>query len=321
MHHWSNVTIHVALVLGMSPLLRGVIVKTKARFAGRVGAPLLQPYYDLAKLFRKGSVFSGTTTWVFRLGPIACLSTSILAALLIPFGTDDTPVSFRGDLIVFAYLFGLSRFWMCSAALDTGSPFEGMGAAREATFACLAEPALFFGLLVTAWLSKSLELTQMLGASLARHWLAEDASIWGSDAAALLLVLVSWFIVLLAENCRVPFDDPNTHLELTMIHEVIVLDHGGPALGMILCGAAIKLFLYAALITRLILPFEIGPASWPTIAIDALNWVVFVVAMLAVAVAVGIVESTMARLRMTQIPKLLITACVLSALGLVLLVR
>src|SRR5437016_6037389 len=145
----------------------------------------------------------------------------------------------------------------------------------------------------------------MLGSSLASHWLTASAS--------LVLVLLSWFIVLLAENCRVPFDDPNTHLELTMIHEVMVLDHSGPAFGMILYGAALKLFLFGALVVRLAIPFSTG-SPW-------LDWPIFVGGMLVVAVAIGVVESTMARLRLTHVPLLLAAACLLSAFGLVLLVR
>lgn len=298
-------TIHVLLALTFPPLLLGVINKTKALFAGRVGPPLLQPYYDLIKLFRKGSVFSTTTTWVFRAGPVVALVTAALAVLLVPFANAAAPIAFTGDLIVLAYLLGLGRFFTASAALDTGSPFEGMGAAREVTFACLAEPALFLGLLVLAKLSGSLQLSGMLGSSLAAHWPTAGAS--------LALVLLSWFIVLLAENCRIPFDDPNTHLELTMIHEVMVLDHSGPAFGMILYGAALKLFLFGALVVRLAVPLATGSA-W-------LDWSIFVGGLLAVAVAVGVVESTMARLRLTHVPILLVTACLLSAFGVILVVR
>jgi formate hydrogenlyase subunit 4 len=298
-------TIHVLLAMTLPPLLLGVIAKTKALFAGRVGPPLLQPYYDLIKLFQKGSVFSTTTTWVFRAGPVVSLATAAIAVLLIPLANSSAPISFTGDLIVLAYLFGLGRFFTASAALDTGSAFEGMGAAREVTFACLAEPAFILGLLVLAKLTGSLQLATMLGSSLAPHWLTAGAS--------LLLVLLSWFIVLLAENSRIPFDDPNTHLELTMIHEVMVLDHSGPALGMILYGAALKLFIFGALIVRLALPLTTG-AAW-------FDWPIFIAGLLAVAVAIGVVESTMARLRLTHIPILLVAACLLSAFGVVLLVR
>lgn len=299
-------TVHVLVAFTMPPLLLGVIAKTKAVFAGRVGPPVLQPYYDVIKLFRKGSVFSTTTTWVFRAGPVVGLVTAGLAVLLVPLVGATTPVSFTGDLILLAYLFGLGRFFTTAAALDTGSPFEGMGAAREVTFACLAEPALFLGLLVLAKLSGSLRLAGLLGdPQLGPHWRTAGAS--------LALVLLAWFVVLLAENSRIPFDDPNTHLELTMIHEVMVLDHGGPALGMILYGAALKFFVFGVLVVRLAVPVATGSA-W-------LDWPIFVAAMLALAVAVGVVESTMARLRMTHVPVLLLAACLLSAFGIILLVR
>ncbi len=304
-------TVHILLALALPPLLLGVIAKTKAQFAGRVGPPLLQPYYDLIKLVQKGSVESTTTTWVFRAGPVVGLVTATLAVLFIPLGSSRAPISFTGDLILLAYLLGLGRFFTASSAMDTGSAFEGMGAAREVTFACLAEPAFFLGLLVLAKLSGSLQLADtettagMLGSSLASHW--------PSKGAALALVLLSWFIVLLAENCRIPFDDPNTHLELTMIHEVMVLDHSGPAFAMILYGAALKLFVFGALVVRLACPLATGFA-W-------LDWPVFVGGMFGVAVVIGVVESTMARLRLTHVPVLLVAACLLSAFGVILLVR
>jgi formate hydrogenlyase subunit 4 len=298
-------TVHVLVAMTLPPLLLGVIAKTKALFAGRIGPPLLQPYYDLIKLLRKGSVFSTTTTWVFLAGPVVGLVTAGIAVLLIPLANSTAPISFTGDLILLAYLLGLGRFFTASAALDTGSAFEGMGAAREVTFACLAEPALFLGLLVVAKLSGSLQLGGMLGNSLGSHWPTAGAS--------LALVLLSWFIILLAENSRIPFDDPNTHLELTMIHEVMVLDHSGPAFGMILYGAAIKLFLFGALVVRLAFPWTTGSA-W-------LDWPIFVGGMLFVAAVIGIVESTMARLRMTHVPILLVAACLLSGFGAILVVR
>src|SRR6516164_11049792 len=170
-------TLHVLLAALLPPLLLGVINRTKAIVAGRNGPPLLQPYYDLIKLMQKGSVFSTTTTWVFRAGPVVGLVTAALATLLIPLGDASAPISFTGDLILLAYLLGLGRFFTASAAMDTGSSFEGMGAAREVTFACLAELAFFLGLLVLAKLSGSLQLTGMLGSSVAAHWPAASASL------------------------------------------------------------------------------------------------------------------------------------------------
>jgi len=301
-----QITLHVLVAALLPPLLLGVVNKTKAAFAGRVGPPLLQPYYDLAKLLRKDSVVSVTTSWVFRAGPVICLATVGLALLLVPLGGAEAPLAFPGDLIVALYLLGLGRFFTAAAALDTGSSFEGMGAAREVTFACLAEPALLFGFLATSKLAGgALSLTDMLTGA--------PPTGLGSAMAALALVALSWFIVVLAENCRIPFDDPNTHLELTMIHEVMVLDQSGPALAMILYGAALKFFLFGALLVRLVLPLPID-RPW-------LSWTGFVAAMLVVALLVGVVESIMARLRLVHVSRLLVAACLLSAFGGLLLMR
>lgn len=293
----------VILTLLMPPLLLGVIIKTKAAFAGRVGAPFFQPYYDLIKLFRKGSVLSRTTTWVFLAGPAVTCAAVLLAGLLVPMGGQPAPIRFAGDLILFAYLLALGRFFTAIAALDTGSSFEGMGAAREVTFACLAEPAMFFGLLALARLTGGLSLSVFFGPQLAPAWV--------SAAPTMVLVLGGLFIVLLVENSRIPFDDPNTHLELTMIHEVMVLDHGGPALGTVLYGAAVKLFVLSTLIVRLAVPLATEQ--------PLLRWSVFIASMLTVAVVIGIVESIMARLRLLHVPNLLVGACLLTGFGFVLL--
>jgi len=301
----TDMIIHCAVALLFPPLLLGVIGKTKAAFAGRVGAPYLQPYFDLIKLFRKGSVFSETTTWVFRAGPLITLSATLVAVLLIPLGRHAAPLSFSGDLVLFAYLFGLSRFFTTIAALDTGSSFEGMGAAREVTFSCLAEPTLFFSLITLARISKSLSLSTIL-----TH---PTPAIWLTAGASMLLLVGALFITLLAENCRIPFDDPNTHLELTMIHEVMVLDHSGPAFGIILYGAALKLFVLGAVFVNIAFPVATGNAL--------VDWGIFIVAMLVLAVAIGIVESVMARLRLVRIPQLLVGATILSAFAMLLVLR
>jgi len=297
--------LHLVLVLAMPPLLLGVIGKTKAAFAGRVGAPFLQPYYDLGRLMRKGIVLSDTTTWLFRAGPVITLAATLFAALLVPLGRHAAPVSFEGDMILFAYLFALGRFFTTVAALDTGSSFEGMGAAREVTFSCLAEPTLFFALITLTRLSGTMSLTPML------HHVTPP--VWVATGASLLLLLTGLFVVLLAENCRIPFDDPNTHLELTMIHEVMVLDHSGPYFGCILYGAALKLYLLGALFVNIAVPFALGDGY--------LDWALFACAMLALAVAIGVVESVMARLRLIRVPQLLVAAMILTAFSLVLVVR
>jgi formate hydrogenlyase subunit 4 len=287
------------------PLLLGVIGRVKARVGGREGPPLLQPYRDLARLLRKGAVYSRTTTWVFRAGPVVGLAAVLAAGLLVPLGAPAATVAFAGDFVLFAYLLGLARFATVLAALDTGSSFEGMGAAREVTFSALAEPALFLGLLSLVRSTGGLDLTHLLGDGL--------VAAWRTDGPALLIVALAFFAVALAENARIPVDDPATHLELTMIHEVMVLDHSGPDLALIQYGAAAKLWLFGALVVNLVLGFR--PAD-PLAAFGT-----FLVGQLAFAVAIGLVESTMARLRLVRVPQLLVGASVLTGFALVLLLR
>ena len=296
--------LQIAFILAVPPLMLGVIAKTKAWFAGRVGPPLLQPYHDLIKLLRKRSVFSRTTTWVFRAGPVVGVATALIAAALVPIGDGGAVIGFDGDFLVLAYLLGLGRFFTMAAALDTGSAFEGMGAAREATFACIAEPAFVIGLLAIARATGAMSLSGFLGPSVAAHW--------SHAGPSFVLVAAGLFVVMLAENCRIPVDDPSTHLELTMIHEVMVLDHGGPAFGLIGYGAAVKLFVFAAILIRLVIPIS-GPGG--------MAWLALVGGTLALSVAIGVVESSVARLRLTHIPAFLLAACLLCALGVVLLVR
>jgi len=230
----------------------------------------------------------------------------LLAGLLMPLGRFESPVHFVGDLVLFAYLFGLGRFFTTAAALDTGSSFEGMGAAREVTFACLSEPALFLALLVLVRLSGSQSLTPMLLKPLALPLLS-------LPIASLILISAGLFIILLAENCRIPVDDPNTHLELTMIHEVMVLDHSGPLFGVILYGAAVKLFVLSALLLHVLAPLQTGIAIF--------DWPLFAIEMLGLAMVIGIVESMMARLQMRHVPTMLVGASLLCGFGFLLMLR
>ena len=293
----------LALTMVLAPLLAGVINKVKAGFAGRTGPPVLQLYRDLAKLMGKGQVLSRSSTAVFLAGPAVAVATSLVAALLVPMGGGAAPVAFAGDLIVFVYLFALSRFFTVLAALDTGSAFEGMGAAREVTFAVLAEPALFLGLAALARFSGANSLGPML--TRAGHgWVG------GLASGPLALILAAWVIVFLVENSRIPFDDPNTHLELTMVHEVMILDHSGPGLAMALYGASLKLWVLGALVVKLCLPLR---GTW------WIDWPAFVAGMLALAAAVGVVESIMARLKLRRISQALIAALVSAGFGFLLL--
>jgi formate hydrogenlyase subunit 4 len=288
-----------------APLMLGIINRTKAVFAGRRGQPFLQNYFDLWKLFQKGAVYSRTTTWIFRASPIVGLASVLAASLFIPFAGMPGVIAFPGDLFVFVYFLALMRFFTVLGALDTGSSFEGMGASREVQFSALAEPALLLALAVFG--------CKTVNASLSG--IAESLSFWYwlESGPALLMAAAALMVVLLAENARVPVDDPTTHLELTMIHEVMVLDHGGPDLGFILYGAALKLWVFSALLIDMVFPVHTG-----RLAFDIF---LALLGQAAVAVAIGIGESTRARLRLLVVPNLLAGAVVLSAVALILVLR
>jgi formate hydrogenlyase subunit 4 len=300
--------LNLLLALVCAPFLLTVINRTKAFVAGRHGPMWFQPYYELWKYFHKGAVYSRTTSWVFRAGPIVGLASVVMALTLVPFGNQPAPLQFQGDLILFAYLLGLMRFFTVLAALDTGSSFEGMGASREVLYSALAEPALILGLASIARETEKLSLSDMQN--------AVGLELWLSSGTVLAAVIAALVVVFLTENARVPVDDPNTHLELTMIHEVMVLDHGGPDLGFIFYGAALKLWVLGSLIVDLILPphfnFGYAPLSWAVgVLLDGAGLIIL-------AIVVGMIESSMARLRLVRIPQLLVGAGALSALSLIL---
>ena len=283
----------LAVWLLLAPLLPGIINKVKAWVAGRRGPPVLQLYYDLARLWRKGVVLSTLASPGFIAGPAVAWVAVLAAALLLPLGPLGASLSFRGDVILLVYLLALARFCTAWAALETGSAFEGMGAAREVSYAVLAEAAVITAVLTLSMQSGSLVLSAMLAPSA------------GTGA---VLLAVGLFMVLLAENCRVPFDDPNTHLELTMIHEAMVLDHSGPPLAAVLHGAAMKLLLFSVLLVQAVLPVGKLPEAAAAAALIA--------GVLVVTVAVGLVESLLARAAFRRVPLLLTTAFLLCVFAL-----
>ena len=294
--NWTLPLLSIGSALLLAPLLTGVIQRTKAFFGGRHGPPLAQAYYDLFKWMRKGAVYSRTSTWIFRLGPVLGLSAVLVALLVLPSGGLAAILCFPGDFIFLAYALGLMRFVTILAALDTGSAFEGMGASREAQFSLLAEPVLFCGLAALA------ASTGELGLSNIYRLIGTPET--GPALISVLLVAMALGLVLLTENARIPVDDPATHLELTMIHEVMVLDHGGIDLAFIEYGAALKLWLFSSLLAGLLVPARTGnPLS---------DLSLHVAGIFLVAVGVGITESVMARLRLLHVPRLLVLALALS---------
>lgn len=286
-----------ALVL--APLLFGIVNRTKAFVAGRRGPPLLQLYWDLAKYLRRGAVYGETTSWLFRLGPVIGLATTAAAITVTPFGGIGAPAPFTGDLIVLAGLLALGRFATVLAALDTGSSFEGMGASREMHFAALAEPALLLALATLAHATDFVSLTSI--------YRAIDAAAWTGALPTFALTAMTLVVLLLVENTRIPVDDPTTHLELTMIHEVMVLDHSGPDLGYIHYAAALKLWIIGSLLVGLLVPVRSSDV-W-------LDLAAMLAGMVGLALAIGMVESAMARYRLMHVPQFIVGAATLSAVA------
>ena len=292
-------------VLVVAPLLPGIATRTKSLLTGRRGAPVLQLYADLAKLARKGVVYSRTTTIVFRAAPVLLTASVLVALLLLPLDGRASILGFTGDLVALTGLLAVGRFALVLAALDTGSSFEGMGTSREVTVAAFAEPALLLALTVLVLATGQLSLGGMLGIPL--------SAAWPTVVPSLVLAGASLFMLLLAENARVPIDDPATHLELTMIHEVMVLDHSGPDLALLLYASALKFALFGALLVSVLVPLaRLDP------------WVAGMVllgGLVLIGLLVGTIEAVMARIRMDRLPQFLVAAAALAAFGVILLLR
>jgi formate hydrogenlyase subunit 4 len=281
--------------LVFSPLLAGIINRVKAMFAGRKGQPLLQAYYDLFRLIRKGTVSSLTTSWLFRMAPVVIFTATLAASYFVPFLMLSPKPLFTGDVVLLLYLLGLARFFLILSALDTGSAFAGMGASREAFFSALAEPVLFVCLLNVMRANSTGSIMTALSAPMV------------ADSITVLLSALPLFIVLLAENARIPFDDPNTHLELTMIHEAMILDNSGPGLALLEYAAAIKLWLFSLVLARMLLPVSSSTPLLQTIVLVAL--------IALIAAVVGVVEAVTARVPLLKVPQLLFAAGVIALLG------
>ncbi|MDP4204808.1 MAG: NADH-quinone oxidoreductase subunit H [Bacteroidota bacterium] len=272
------------LILLTSLFFMGVIVRTKSIASGRKGPGLFQPMKDIFRLWKKGSVYSKTTSFIFQLAPTAYFASVLMAILMVPHGNNPGIISFDCDFVMFAYILALGKFLMIVAALDTGSSFEGMGASREALFSMLVEPA-FFILMGSFTLFTGHTSFHSIFSML--HY--------GSYVSYMLGVLATFVLVLIAmiENSRMPVDDPKTHLELTMIHEVMVLDYSGFDLGIIMYTTNLKFAMYGAIISNLFisaLPLEF---SIP----------LFFAIQIGFAITAGIIESFMARFRMGHNPQ------------------
>jgi formate hydrogenlyase subunit 4 len=290
---FSLAVLQAAGLLALAPLLKTAIKKMKARLQNRQGPPLLQGYYDLAKLLRKEPVRSETASWVFVAGPRVYFGAAVAATTLVPVLVAAAPLEGAGGILLLVGTLALGRFALATAALDTGSAFGGMGASRDMTIAALAEPALMLGLFASALAAGSLNL-----GSLVRSVLQHGITFHPSD----LLAFAGLFIIVIAETGRIPVDNPATHLELTMIHEAMVLEYAGPDLALVEWASAVKELLYLTLLVDLFMPVGMATSARPVaIVVALLAWAgkVFLL-----AIAVTITESTNAKLRLFRVPEL-----------------
>jgi formate hydrogenlyase subunit 4 len=292
--------LQVAGMLALAPLLKGAIKKAKAVLQTRQGPPLLQGYYDLAKLLRKEPVRSQTASWVYVAGPRMYFAAAVAATTLVPVLVAAAPLEAAGGILLLVGTLALGRFALAAAALDTGSPFGGMGSSREMTIAALAEPALMLGLFASALAAGTLNL-----GGLVRGVLAQGPAFHPSD----LLAFAGLFIIVIAETGRIPVDNPATHLELTMIHEAMVLEYAGPDLALVEWASAVKELLYLTLLADLFLPIGIATTVAPGAMLVAFG--AWCAKILVLAIGVTLVESTNAKLRLFRVPEL-----VASSLGL-----
>lgn len=274
---------NILVLLLASFFVIGIIKKTKAFWAGRKGVSIFQPLYDFIRLFKKDQVISLTTSWVFRFAPIVIFATTIFAGLFVPMLCGNSIINIEGAFVIFSYILGLGKFFALISAMDTGSSFEGMGASREACFTTIVEPAFFIMLASIIALTGNYSFKSL-------SMILSSSGTFGILIA--FLAVLALFVMLLTECSRVPVDDPTTHLELTMIHEVMILDNSGQDLAVITWAAGIKMVVLEALIANFIIPSNLGVG---------LSAVLFLVLIGLIAVIIGTLESAIARLRMSHV--------------------
>ncbi len=295
------------LLLAVSPLITGVIRTLKARLQTRRGPGMLQPYRDLYKLLHKGMVIPNTASWLFSATPYVVFVAATLAGLMIPMVSAQAPLGLFGGVLAVVYLLGLGRFVLALAGLDTGSSFGGLGSSREMTISALAEPAMMVAIFTVAIGANSTSLTEVARVAIAQQW--------HFLAPSQMLAFAALFLVLIAETGRIPVDNPATHLELTMIHEAMILEYSGPYLALIEWGAAIKQLLLMTLLLNVFWPFGL-PLGWSFPGVLT-GFGYLLAKLLALSAVVVLIETTNAKMRLFRVPELLAVAFTLGVLGLV----
>jgi formate hydrogenlyase subunit 4 len=295
-------------VLALAPLLLGVTRKVKARLLRRRGPPVLQPYRDLLKLIRKEAVLAENASWLFRSGPYMIFAATWVAAALVPTFATGLPFSWVGDLIAIIALIGSARFFLALTGMDIGTSFGGIGSSREMLFASLAEPAMIMIVFTVALVAGSTQL------SFVASYMQDNASL----RVSLGMALIALIIVAVAENARIPVDNPATHLELTMVHEAMVLEYSGRHLAMIELAAAVKLLLYVSLIACIFVPWGLAPAGSGSAAY-AIGAATYLGKLVVGGFLLVLLETSIAKMRVFRVPQFVGTALMLGLLGTLLL--
>jgi len=297
--------VQVVLVGAGAPLLLGTLRTLKARLMGRRGPRPSQPYADLRKLLRKEPVVSGTTSWVFRVTPYILVATMLVAALVVPVVVARPALAFAGNIILLMYLFVLGTFFLALAGLDSGSAFGGMGSSREVAVAALAEPTVILAVFALAMRAGTINLGGVVERFVAEPALAANPGH--------LLAFAALFIVMIAETGRLPVDNPATHLELTMIHEAMVLEYSGHYLALVEWAGAMKLFLFMTLLVNLFFPWGVPGVVAPLPIL--LGLVALAAKLLLLTVAIAVMETAVAKLRLFRVPELLAGSFALALLS------
>lgn len=295
------------LLLLIAPLVRGVIARIKARFQNRHGASIFRPYQDLLKLLRKEDLVPANASPFFRRAPVVVFAATVAATLFIPVLHDSSVLTMGGDFVILVYLLAMSRFFLMMGGMDGGSAFGGMGASREALVSTLAEAPLLLGLVAVLIASRSASI-----ASAAHHTLQQDPSQFSAVHA---LAIAALALVAIAETGRIPVDNPTTHLELTMIHEAMILEYSGPSLALVEWASALKLMLISSLLIALFAPW--GMASAFSLVALGIALAAFAMKVLALTFALALLESGIAKLRMYLVPDFLGVASALGMLAIV----
>ncbi len=302
-----EVLAQLALLLILAPLVTGFIRLMKARLQMRRGPSLLQPYREIYKLLGKGMVLPDTASWLFTATPWVVFVATLLAGLMVPAISDQVPAGLFGGVLAVVYLLGLSRFFLALGGLDTGSSFGGLGSSREMAISAIAEPTLMLAVFTVAIGAGSTTLPEIARAAIGQQW--------RFLAPSQVLAFAALFLVLIAETGRIPVDNPATHLELTMIHEAMILEYSGPYLALIEWGAAIKQLLLMTLLINVFVPFGLQSSWMPAAVASGLFWLVLKLGILSTAIV--LVETANAKMRLFRVPELMAVAFTLGALALI----